>query len=410
MSLLKNQNFLILFLSTIISGIGTGITLIGISWIIIQEYESSRIIASLTVASHLITFLFIPKFSTLVDKISRKQIALSLFLVGGVIQFFVGAILLRYGVVLYIIFISAVVSSLIRTCDQVNRLALSKQLFPEKDYPILNAYLEFARQAITFLAGGGATFIFRHAGLTAIILCDAATYLIGFVLIKFIVDKKEKFKTTGLEKNVHGTKSNSLILDFKETFSYLLRDKNLFFYYLLTLIPYIVVVSQNVIYPAHFHKFLKTGSEAFAFLAVPYGLGAVLAALVDAQCKKYMSSHSLICTCFILYVISVPLVIWIPNVYITFGCLFIFAMAHATIRIERMTFLMREISDKQMGRVTGFFELISLLFNIILAVLAGYAADNFGVGYAWLIFEAVMLTALVGIFLVGSKAQLKVDK
>jgi MFS family permease len=411
MNLLSNRNFILLFLSTVISGVGTGITLIGISWIAIQTFESSSVIAILTNASFVATFLFLPKFSTLVDTISRKKIALILFLSGGVIQVSIFLLLVKFGISIPALFISSVASALIRTGDQVNRVALSQELFTKQEYPVLNGYLEIARQTITFLAGGCATLIFRYGGFASMILCDAVTYLVGFALI-ILITYRRQLSFVDQSYNIGSQKSknqNNFISQLKESFIYLLQDRNLLIFFLLTLVPYIVVVSQNALYPAHFHTYLNAGSSAFALLAVPYGLGAILAAIVARQSRKFMSSYTLICICCFIYTLFIPLIITVPNVYISFACLFMFAMTHAIIRIERMTILMQKIEEQQMGRVSSFFEMAALIFNIVLVTLVCSVADHSGVGLAWLIFEVVMVATLFGLLKLGSPKSVSIS-
>lgn len=401
--LLRNKSFILMLLSTLFSGIGIGMTLIAIPWTIIKTVESSSLIATMTVVGNIAIVLLLPKLSTHIDIKPKKRVMSALYLIGISTQLFVFTSLWFELAIpmLALLFGSYVISLFIRAGDQVIRLAWSQELFEPSDYQRVAQWLEVTRQAITLLAGGGATLLLKSTGLKWIIFADACSYLIGFLLILCIISRSES-KQKQQEKAPKNKEDNTYALVFtffKERPEYLLITS-------VTLIPYIVVVAQNILYPAHFSQYLKTTEAAFAFHAVPYAIGALLAPILASRIR--LSLENMVTPIFISYLFTIGLIILFRNTTVTYVCLFLFAFLHVSIRIKRDTFLMQETPKKIMGKTKGLFETASSFSRAALALAIGALADAFGIAFTWLLFAFIMATTWLWFISNRSKSKAKI--
>ncbi|HIC44324.1 MAG TPA: MFS transporter, partial [Sulfurimonas sp.] len=311
-----------------------------------------------------------------------------LFFTGAVGQFTLWIWGLTEGVTPFLLFTTGILSGTIRAGDQTTRTVLSKDLFSPDDYGDLNRCLEVARQFITFLAGGLGGLLLAYGNFTSILLLDCLSYLVGGLLIL-------KLKTTQTF-----TQKKTTIWDGpKAVFSFLSQNKAFTTFSFLTMIPFILVVVQNVLYPIHFKAFLGLEGGAFAFLSIPYGAGAISSAWLGPKLKKSLGETFMILVLFMAYTFATLLIGICQNVGVTYGCLFLFACCHSCIRIERMTLLMKKVPNEMAGRITGFFDLIALLFNIILTFLIGHITDTYSLVHSWLFLGLIMLVSTLSLSL-----------
>ncbi len=284
------------------------------------------------------------------------------------------------------------VSIFIRSADQVIRSAWAQDLFDASDYESINQWLEVTRQAITLLAGGGATLLLKNTGLEWIIFADACSYLIGLGLILFIVSETTQ---------KYGHHQSMDTARYSAVFSFFAREKEYLLLTTVTLIPYIIVVAQNILYPAHFKHYLQTTEAAFAFHAVPYAMGALLAPMLTKKIR--LNLNALITPIFIGYSLALIIVILIKSIVITYLCLFCFAFLHVSIRIKRDTYMMHKTPKNIMGKTKGLFESAASVFRAVLCLAIGFIADDFGVPYAWACFTLIMV--MIWLYFVSNRSK-----
>jgi len=385
-NLLKNPHFRWLFLSVICSGVGTGITLMAVNWSLLTMFGSTEKVAQLSVWMTLASFFCLPFISSWLDQFSRKKVLASVFFIGAFSQFLFWGVGLYQGVTPSLLFSIGILSGILRASDQTTRTVLSKDLFSKDDYADLNRCLEVARQAITFLAGGLGSLLMASQHFSLVLFLDGLSFLLAGVFIYQI-----KTPETFLKKNPY--QNLSFLKGPKEVFQFLKEHKDFALFSFITLFPFVFVVIQNILYPAHFKIFLGLEGSAFAFLSLPYGLGAITSAWMNTKLKKLFGKDLMLMIFFGVYSLAIFTIISFKGLFITYSCLFIFAFCHSSIRIERMTVLMKTIPSHLAGRMTGLFDSLALLLNIGFSLLIGFLADQWSLTSSWL-FLGITLSFL----------------
>ncbi len=398
MSIARPAPFALLLASTVVSGIGTGMSLIGIPWALVAGGGDTSRVSAYLMGSYVALTLTLPRFSNVVDRSSRKRVAERLMATGFVAQLVAaGAVALGAGVAILVA--SGFASILLRSFDQVNRTALAGDLFDPDDYHSLNRWLEVSRQFITLTAGGAAALALGRWPIVYILLVDAATYLVSMVLIRALPSPRpacEGAPTQPPPPRAAPTRS-----ELRGALDILARDRRLLMYSLATLVPFIVVLTQNALYPAHFRSYLGASGESYALDSVIYGSGAVLATALVKVRNHGISRGALVRGAFAGFFVALLATALVPRVLVTYAGSFVFAICHAAIRIERSTLLLRVFERREIGRVTGLFEALATAANVVLIGLVGLLVDRVSVRAGWLLLALVLVPAGLVIWSVG---------
>ncbi|MED4910022.1 MFS transporter [Brevibacillus centrosporus] len=72
--LFRNRNFCFLFFANLFCGFGQGMTMIGISWYLVESTGSASLLGTTMLISAILTLLFGPFTGTIIDRVSRKKI------------------------------------------------------------------------------------------------------------------------------------------------------------------------------------------------------------------------------------------------------------------------------------------------------------------------------------------------
>ena len=195
----NNTRILLLFLSHIISGISSGISMIAIPWYFTNNLNLNSLFSIIFGSVTLIGLFWGLYSGTIIDKYNRKTILEKLnFYVGLIIFVFSVLIIHLNSTIISTILIALIFST---TCFYYiiyypTLYAFSQEISEKKNYVKINSYIEIVGQSTTVAAGGLAAILL--SGLTfksininplsieKILLIDSITFLIGSLIISKI--------------------------------------------------------------------------------------------------------------------------------------------------------------------------------------------------------------------------------
>ncbi len=383
----------VILLSTLISGLGVSTYFIAVNWFIEQASNSSISVAIVNSLCYLLILLFLPYIGIWCDKFFRKHILIIIYFFGAILQLFLSIVITqtnpKIGMLVMLILTTGIIS-VIRSTDQICRTAYLQNIMRPDKYQLTNRWLEAIRQGITFIAGGLAAFLMKNPSIAVVLNFSVATFIVGALLI-FILPKD----SIHTKKPVY---SGSYFKKVMNGYSILKNiDKKIVFILIASIFPYAAVVSLNVTYPAFFYN-LRTSNVAqfYAALSIPYGAGALFASYVHkketSNFNRFFIIHSLI------FLIALVFGAVISNVYFTYLVLSTIAYCHASIRIQRNTFIMEYVQNKNIGQVLSFFEIIFTITVVILSFSLGFICDIYSPSQSWLFVALVYLLLIILIF------------
>lgn len=269
------KQLMLLILSTFISGIGMSVFFMAANWFLHNNYHNTMDISIVTSSSSFILLLMLPSIGIICDTYSRKNILIIIYIIGVIFQLFLlylqntGKLNNQAGMFITL-FIAINLITIIRSTDQIARSSYLHNIFDNKNYQNANRWLETTRQGITFIGGGLGALLFTTPSLRIILVFNIIAFILACLLMMILPHDNV---TSHAHKNI------SLINRFKAGYNYLIQlDNNIILLLVTSILPYTLVVSLNVTYPAFFDS-LKTqhNSTYYAALSIPYGFGALLA-------------------------------------------------------------------------------------------------------------------------------------
>ncbi len=410
----SRQNLSILLFCAVLSGVGTGVTLIAINWVLLKTYQSSAIIGSLIAASYVASFLLLPVVSSFLDRFDKPWLMRNVNVFGALMQLTALILISMFPDTMLIatLIVITILSVVIRMTDQMTRIALGQSIVGAADYGALSKKLEVCRQSITFLSGGIAAYLLVQDNIRWILIIDALTFIIAAALFWQLgrnIQQQQVASDTSNPANAATQKAppHGIIGDIKFTLSYIKSDKTFFYLNLLAMFPYALVLAQNTLYPAHIEYLLKLDASYYAMMAVPFGLGAFSAPMISRLLdRRQYSIEQKIISGFVLFCFASVGIFALPNIIATYVFLFIFAAGHALIRIERLANMMQVVGKDKIGRISGFYEFLGMVLVVLFSVAVGFVADWLSVTAAWIFMLIMISTALVGLLVVNSSPQM----
>lgn len=400
----KNRNFRRLFFSNLFSGFGQGMTMIGISWYLVESTGSASLLGSTMLLSSILTLLVGPYSGTLIDRYSRKTI-LQMEQLGG---FAVLALLAVWGFwgsyhewMLVLLYMATLFMFQIHEPAQA---AFVQETFPPKHYKAINSSLEIENQTALVLAGGFAGIILGKFGLHVVLLFNALTYLIAFMMLSGI----DYVFTLG--KQTDKSPRTSWVEQFYQCWVYIRERRGFMIFGVSALVPFIAVMLANLLNPIFVSQVLREDVKIYSLGEVTYSIGAVAAGIMLAWFSRKLGAFSYMVLNYVFMAIVFVLTIAIPNGWVFVLLSAFIGWCNVSTRLIRQTLYMELLPNRFMGRVMSFFKSIGTLMRLLLLALFTVMLDSTGAQVGYVVLASFLIMAALGIIFSMRLLMRQVDK
>ncbi|WP_103109300.1 MFS transporter [Brevibacillus reuszeri] len=387
----RDRNFRRLFFSNLFSGFGQGMTMIGISWYLVESTGSASLLGSTMLFSSILTLLVGPYSGTLIDRFSRKTI-LQLEQLGG---FAVLALLAVWGFwgsyhewMLVLLYMATLFMFQIHEPAQA---AFVQETFPPKHYKAINSSLEIENQTALVLAGGFAGIILGKFGLHVVLLFNALTYLIALMLLSGI----DYVFTLG--KQAEKSPRTSWVEQFYQSWVYIRERRGFMIFGVSALVPFIAVMLANLLNPIFVSQVLREDVKIYSLGEVTYSIGAVAAGIMLAWFSRKLGAFSYMVLNYVFMAIVFVLTIAIPNGWVFVLLSAFIGWCNVSTRLIRQTLYMELLPNRFMGRVMSFFKSIGTLMRLLLLSLFTVMLDSTGAQVGYVVLASFLIMAALGI-------------
>jgi len=388
--LMQDRRMALLLTANILSSIGSGITMIGIPWLFVTRDGGDALFGYVTLMTTLLLFFFSPYMGALIDRHSRKRLLLISEVVGGgvVLAFalwglFTGSLATWQLVVIYF------GGSLYYSMHYPTQFAFTQEIFAREQYKALNSVLEVQNQTASMIAGGLAGLLIEWVDVSWILLADALTYGAGFVLFTMIPYERSA--------QVAQNQQVSMWANVGEGFRYLKQQPVLTVFFLCALMPFLVVMVGNYLYPVYVADVLQAAAGIFGASNMLYAIGAILAGLTIPLLIQRVGPYGTILCTFIGYTLSVLLIFLVPVVGVFLALKLLNGWGNAGTRVARNTIMMETVPNQMMGRVNSFFNAAGMGMRVLLLGLTTQVVALSGANTAVLILAALLVFTFSGI-------------
>lgn len=404
-----------LLLANAVSSFAQGISMLAIPWyfttIVHQESEFGIIYSVTTLLS-----IFVGLYGgTLIDKYPRKNIFLTLCVLGFIILASVASVGYVSGAIPTVLV--AFVFSYTLLNYQIHYPALyafGQELTEKEHYSKTNSLFEIQGQATSILSGTLAAVLLSGVSINLneylpldysveiapwelheIFTADAITYLLSFVVIKSISYTPQHKKTIEEKESVWER--------MKLGFEFLLKKPYLLLFGIASHNLFVVVlVNVHQLIPIYIANYLEESAGAYASTRVLYAAGALLAGFTIRWITKNSSTITSIVVLLFGSTLAFIACYFTKSIWVLALFSLVVGIGNAGTRILRITYLFNEIPNYIIGRATSVFQMINILlrFTFISLFALPYFTTQIGIPQAYLIsglFVGVSTLVLVGL-------------
>lgn len=403
----RTKTLTLLFSANTVSSFAQGITMIAIPWYLLQMPDGKFFNATLVGLVTLGSMFWGLYAGSLIDRYNRKNIFLAFNSIDAVILSGVAAFGFATGEVPFA-FIALVYTSTIFTYNIhfPNVYAFVQELFEPEWYGKVNSALEIQHQTTSFLGmmvGGllldgsptwswwPSSWQFEPWQLYEIFLMDGGTYVLALLLISQIPYRPSTSKEVD---------RGSAISRIRQGFSYLNQRRPLMVFGIASYVVFFaLLVIIQVAMPVYVMDYLQEQAAVLSSFKGVYSLGAVSAgflglSLLFKRGNLIRQITGLVGLAGVMFVI----LSLTHSVWTTLMVAFVLGIANAGTRILRITYLVRTVPNRVIGRVNAFFTVINVLMRVSfigLLTLPFFSAEANGdhIVYAFLLLGGCMFVA-----------------
>ncbi len=391
---MKNKKALYLLLSAnAVSGMAQGISMLAIPWYFADVLKQSSNFGIMYGTATILSLFWGLYVGTLIDKYSRKNIFLTISIVGTL---FIGSIAAFgfYNNGLSAIGIGAVFcyTMFVYNIHYPTLYAFGQEISDKKDYRKLNSLIEVQGQSTSIIAGALAavlitginTDLLTKLGLAnfnflliepwqmhEIFLLDAVTYALALGLISLIKYEKSFVETMN---------SGNIFNRLKSGFSYL-KEHPLIFHFGVGSFAIFVIVLIHIhqLLPIYISNHLKQDASIYASAEVLQALGALSAGLgIHRVFMKTNTIKAIIILMSLAIVTLLVLVFTKSSIILVLSC-FVLGLTNSGSRIMRVTYIFNHIPNNIIGRTGSVFQSINIFLRftfIGIFSVAFFSKDN----------------------------------
>ncbi|MFS1512048.1 MFS transporter [Chengkuizengella sp. SCS-71B] len=391
--IVRDKRFIKILAANIFSSIGSGITMIAIPWMIVTRENGASTLGYVTLLLTIILFLIAPFIGNLVDQHSRKKLLLYSEMIGFIIiSLFVliGFINGNYNTWHLVVLFS--IGMLYDSLFYPTMFAMNQEIFDHSQYKTLNGLMEIQGQLSAVIAGGIASILIEKIELQWILIIDAITYVIAFVILSTIpYIQKEQLN--------HEMIDTSFWQRMREGYVYLKERPFLFLLLFSAFTPYIVIMVTNYVFPIYIEATLQADGKIYGIHEMLYGIGSLLAGMIITLLIHKFGNIKILLAGIFMFTISMILTAIFPVIILFLLISITFGLGHAITRITRNILMMEIIPNDKMGRVESLFRSIGLALQITLLGVFTVMIPKIGAIPAVSILSLLLIVSIVTAFI-----------
>jgi hypothetical protein len=396
-NLLRDTRVQRLLVANTLGSIGSGVTIFSVPWLMVHQAGGNESYRWVTIATTIVLFAIMPHYGAFVDHHSRKTVMLASELWGFLATTTMAIVGLALGgSAMWQLMTIYFCGMLYYTLHYPAKFALIQQMFDRSQYQSLIGLLEIQGQTAMMVAGGLGGYFVEHVPLWAILLFDASTYLTSFLIQATLPYEATHLMSPGDALSSAATKRPSVWRAVAEGWAWLRERPQLTTFLTCSLIPFIVVMAANYLFPIYVTETLHASAAYFAGGEIMFAIGAIMAGALLPRLIAQRSAAATIPGTMLVFLAGLigVLVFRFPLAYLAAGTLLGFG--NAGCRVARSALLLHIVPNQMMGRVGGFYNVLDRVLRTLF-VMAMSIIDVYGPPAGFVILLVVLLAALFGV-------------
>ncbi|MBI5381975.1 MAG: MFS transporter [Opitutae bacterium] len=391
--LLRDSRVRRLLVANTLGSIGSGITIFAVPWLLVHQPGGSEAYRWTTLGTTLTLFAFMPGYGAWLDRHSRKTALLASEVWGfaattamAVLGLALGGFATWQLMTIYFF------GMCYYTLHYPAKFAFIQQIFDRTQYQSLIGLLEIQGQTAMMLAACGGALLVERVPLWVILLLDAATYALSFFLQSTL-----PYQATHLKDVSPAATRPGLWHGVAEGWHWLRNRPGLTVFLTGALVPFIVVMVSNYLFPVYVAHTLQAGSLVFGLGEVAFALGAITAGALLPRLLERTDAARTIPGTMLIFIAGMAVIILVPHPWIYLAAGVLIGFGNAGCRVARSSLMLHVVPNAMMGRVSVFYQVFDRLVRTLL-VGAMVITDWWGPTAGFMLLFVLALVALAGVY------------
>lgn len=388
-------------------------SMIAIPWYFAQQ-DNLAFFGLFYIITNIVSLFWMPFSGTIVDRYNRKKVFLYLTITVGSIMAFISFLGFQWGGLPPVMVASVFMFTFLNYNIHYPCLyAFVQEIIEKKYYDRITSLLEIVGQITTILAGAGATLLLEGTKegvlklfgfsiqlgfnikaweIHEIFALDASTYFFAFVIILMIryVPLVERSNESG-----------NFLRRLKLGYEYLKDNTPIFWFGVLSYMVFLAILLETFyLGVSYVNNHLNESGDVYANSKIAYSLGAISIGIGIRYLFRYVNiPMGIILLTFLTGAIFMSLSL-MHSIYFFFGMMLLLGICNAGVRIARMTYLFRNVSNQFFGRAGSIFFITNVIMRILLMfvfTMTFFQREN-NIVFAYM--SVALLLFISGIFLI----------
>lgn len=380
-----------LIVANITGSVGSGVTLIAVPWLLIQQPGGTRFYGYATLGTTVALFLFMPYYGAWLDRHSRK----AMLLAGELFGFFAMLAMAAWAYAADDLSTPQLMTTyfcgmLYSTLHYPAKFAFIQELFQRRHYQSLTGLMEIQGQTASMMAGGLASLWVGHVALPLLLLADALTYLFSFWVQRGLPQPKRRHAPRTHRNAWHA---------MAEGGRWLCERPRLCVFLLCTYVPFVVVMAGNYLFPVYVDRILLATSSVYGRGEMVFALGALLAGvMIPRWAPRHGADRTMVFT-MTAFFCGLTILTFLHSTVLYYAALLLLGLGSAGSRVARGAVVLTLVPPEVLGRVQMFFAAFDRLLRTCLIFTATVLVARYDAAVGFASLAAVVAVAFVGMMI-----------
>lgn len=374
---LKNRDYLYLWIGSIISNIGNRIHFIALMVYVYNITGKALNLGLLMIIMSIPNFLLSPVMGVLADRMDKRKL-----MIASDIARFALVLLFPFTRNIWQIYVLAFLIGAANSAFYPSSFSLIPMIVKKKNLLTANSLNVTTQNIVAIIGPAGGGLIVGFWGTTPAFFLNSITFLISAVMIAFIKKPERAVETPPEKVGVSGR--SSYLSDFKEGMSFLLNDKMMKYIIFVFAVLILVTSGLNPLFIVLTKEVLGRGEVAFGYLISALGVGGIVGGFFYGLIGQRFSRVAIIINLLFFDALVVIALGINTNYYVALGLFAVFGIIGTIFHINVMTLLQEYIPEDKMGRSMGVFSVMFDPLSMISMGIFGYLADFIGTGLVFI--------------------------
>jgi MFS family permease len=402
-TVLRNRDFLALWLSQLVSKIGDNFAVIAALTLINELAQASGIAVVVIGMATTIPQLFALASGVFLDRWSRKTVMIVTDLLrSGVILL---ALLVQDASQLYILYLTAFVVMGLGAVFIPARNASIPNMVPEEQLLTANALIQATELVSLILGASLATVVIGLTSTSTAFVVDSVTFLLSALLL---VAARIPQRKPSAAATAPGGEFRKFWKGFTDGVRYIGSNKSLLQLMAITTMATLGLSATTLLAGAYFEELLNISAEYMGFLLATEGIGMALGAVLISSYASWARSRQIVSVTMIILGCGILVFALSPVYWLVLVGALVVGLCVVSARTTLAAMTQALVPDSQRGRVESAMVTVIGIGTMGALVMAGVLGDVVGPKSVFILTGVVVLLAgIVSIFsLRGAEARL----